>query len=263
MSLIAAVTAALIVAVSLQATTPTPASSSASSATPTATASAGPQWLLSREGPRVVFRGALNPASGAALAQVLADETVEGLVIDSGGGDENAALDAAEVILARRLPVTVRGQCTSACANAVFAAGATRAIERAGFVSFHHSSPVIEANYQKLNEAVPEEIARGARRLRALYAARGVDPGVLDCAAAQIGLSTIQTQVTIPGETTPRAAWLSRHSLWLPHEATLRRYGLGFTRSGRPPSRRDVLARLRPPDPRAVVFGRTDDCVSG
>lgn len=170
-------------------------------------------------------------------------------MIDSGGGDENAALDAAEVILARRLPVTVRGQCTSACANAVFAAGATRTIERAGFVSFHHSSPVIEANYQKLKEAVPDEIARGARRLRALYAARGVDPGILACAAAQIGLSDIQTQVTIPGEATPRAAWLSRHSLWLPHEATLRRYGLDFTRWGRPPSRRDVLARLRPPQP--------------
>lgn len=258
MSFIAAVTFALIAAAAPQ-TTAAPASAP----TPMSAALARPQWLLSREGPSVVFRGALIPASGAALALALSDESVEGLVIDSGGGDENAALDAAEVILARRLPVTVRGQCTSACANAVFAAGATRTIERAGFVSFHHSSPVIEANYQKLNETVPDEIARGARRLRALYAARGVDPGILECAAAQIGLSDIQTQVTIPGEATPRAAWLSRHSLWLPHEATLRRYGLDFTRWGRPPSRRDVLARLRPPNPRAVVFGGSGDCVSG
>ena len=257
-SFIAAVTFALIAAAA-----PQTAAAPASAPTPMSAAPARPQWLLSREGPRVVFRGALNPASGAALALALSDESVEGLVIDSGGGDENAALDAAEVILARRLPVTVRGQCTSACANAVFAAGATRTIERAGFVSFHHSSPVIEANYQTLNEAVPDEIARGARRLRALYAARGADPGILACAAAQIGLSDIQTQVTIPGEATPRAAWLSRHSLWLPHEATLRRYGLDFTRWGRPPSRRDVLARLRPPNPRAVVFGGAGDCVAG
>lgn len=260
MSLIAAVTSALIAVASPQATPAAPASPAT---TEMSAGPARPQWLLSREGPRVVFRGAFSPASGAALALALSDESVEGLVIDSGGGDENAALDAAEVILARRLPVTVRGQCTSACANAIFAAGATRTIERAGFVSFHHSSPVIEANYQTLNEAVPDEIARGARRLRALYAARGADPGILACAAAQIGLSDIQTQVTIPGETTPRAAWLSRHSLWLPHEATLRRYGLGFTRWGRPPSRRDVLGRLRPPDPRAVVFGAAGDCVSG
>src|SRR5690606_8760802 len=165
-SLIAAVTSALIAVASPQATPAAPASpvTTEMSAGP-----ARPQWLLSREGPRVVFRGAFSPASGAALALALSDESVEGLVIDSGGGDENAALDAAEVILARRLPVTVRGQCTSACANAIFAAGATRTIERAGFVSFHHSSPVIEANYQTLNEAVPVEIARGARRLRALY----------------------------------------------------------------------------------------------
>src|SRR5690606_33819865 len=252
-------TSALIAVASPQATPAAPASPAT---TEMSAGPARPQWLLSREGPRVVFRGAFSPASGAALALALSDESVEGLVIDSGGGDENAALDAAEVILARRLPVTVRGQCTSACANAIFAAGATRTIERASFVSFHHSSRGIEASYRTLTAAVPAEIARGARRLRALCAARGADPGILACAAAQIGLSDIQTQVTIPGETTPRAAWLSRHSLWLPHEATRRRYGLGFTRWGRPPSRRDVLGRLRPPDPRAVVFGGAGDCVS-
>lgn len=262
MSFIAAVTSALILAAPPQAATASPASPSASSSAPMSVAPTRPQWLLSREGAQVVFRGALNPASSAALVEALSDKDAEGLIIDSGGGDDNAALDAAEVILARRLPVTVRGQCTSACANAVFAAGATRVIERAGFVSFHHSSPVIEANYQRLNEAVPEEIARGARRTRALYAARGVDPAILDCAAAQVGLSTLQTEVRIPGEIAPRAAWLSRHSLWIPHEATLRRYGLEFTRWGRPPSRRDVLARLRPPNPRAVVFGQADDCLS-
>src|SRR5690606_4945715 len=93
-SFIAAVTFSLIAAAAPQ-TTAAPASAP----TPMSAALARPQWLLSREGPSVVFRGALNPTSGAALALALSDESVEGLVIDSGGGDENAALDAAEVIL--------------------------------------------------------------------------------------------------------------------------------------------------------------------
>ncbi|HAL07287.1 MAG TPA: hypothetical protein DCP26_08045, partial [Brevundimonas sp.] len=92
MSFIAAVTFALIAAAA-----PQTAAAPASAPTPMSAVPARPQWLLSREGPRVVFRGALNPASGAALALALSDESVEGLVIDSGGGDENAALDAAEV----------------------------------------------------------------------------------------------------------------------------------------------------------------------
>lgn len=234
-----------------------PAPSAAATASP---APAWPQWLLSQEGRRVVFRGYLTPASGAALAEALSNPEVEGLIISSGGGDDNAALDVAEVMMARRLPVTVRGQCASACANAIFVAGSTRTIERAGFLSLHHSSPTVEANYRAVNQPVPDDIARGAARMRALYARQGVDLALLDCAAAQVGLSTIQSQVQIPGETAPRPAWRARYALWIPHEATLYRFGVNFTRWGRPPGRRDILALLRPPDRRAIVFGRATDC---
>lgn len=70
---IAAVTFALIAAAA-----PQTAAAPASAPTLMSAAPARPQWLLSREGPRVVFRGALNPASGAALALALSTRASRG-----------------------------------------------------------------------------------------------------------------------------------------------------------------------------------------
>jgi len=59
------------------------------------------------------------------------------LVITSGGGLVDAALDLAEAVHARHLDVEVPSTCLSSCANYVFPAGRRKLLARPGAVRWH------------------------------------------------------------------------------------------------------------------------------
>lgn len=93
----------------------------------------------------VHYTGELNADAVAKLAgQVKASNgNVAKLVIDSGGGDVNAGMDLAEIVLAAELDVIVKRLCASSCANYVFPAGKRKQIA-SGAVVIWHGSPIQE-----------------------------------------------------------------------------------------------------------------------
>ncbi len=64
------------------------------------------------------------------------DDKIRELVVDSGGGSVAAGLEIAEVILNRKLKVTVEGVGFSSCANYLFSVAPIREI-RNGLVGYH------------------------------------------------------------------------------------------------------------------------------
>lgn len=206
----------------------------------------------------VVFEGYLTAETAADLVARLQAPSVDHLIITSGGGDENAAMDVADVVNQRGLRVTVRGRCVSACANTILIAGSARYLENRAVVAFHHSSPVIEKNYITLHRPAPERIVRGAERVRALYREKSANLAILDCAASKIGLTQQLVEARLPEEDIIRMAWLSRHQFWVPRDDTLARFGVPVVRVGATPNRRvaeRVLERSV-----GVVMGDSHDC---
>lgn len=211
-----------------------------------------------RPSSEVVFDGPLTAEAVADLVARLRAPSVKHLIITSGGGDENAAMDVADVVSQRGLSVTVRGRCVSACANTILVAGSARRLENRAVVAFHHSSPVIEKNYIAVHRPAPERIVTGAERVRALYREKGVNLALLDCAASKIGLTQQLVEARLPGEDLVRMAWLSRHQFWVPRDDTLVRFGVPVARVGAMPSRRVAERELERSV--GVVMGDSHDC---
>lgn len=91
-------------------------------------------------GQELVFIGPITRASPARLREALAANVVSSIMIDSGGGDVEAALEIGALVRDRRLDVRVRGACLSSCANYIFPSGRKKLIMRGAIVAWHGSS---------------------------------------------------------------------------------------------------------------------------
>jgi hypothetical protein len=229
-----------------------------SSRLPDSAASAS--WTITRSDYSVTFSGFLHDRSARELIAGLESPGVRRLVITSRGGDENAALDIADVVDRRQLQVQVRQVCASACANSILVAGHSRVLESDSFIGLHGSSVTLEQNYLATGRPVPPRIERGAARLRRLYEHRHADAKLLECAAIQIGLTQQYLQATLPGETEVRSAWRSRYHMWIPSTDTLARYRVSVTPLGSSPRPPAIAARLQARRASDIVVGRHDDC---
>lgn len=91
----------------------------------------------------VHFRGPITPVTAAKLTALLKSPRVTTLVINSFGGSEDAALDIAAIIKARKLTVVVDGVCMSACAQYILTSASSGQIRPGSLVAFHTSSYAI------------------------------------------------------------------------------------------------------------------------
>lgn len=91
-------------------------------------------------GQELVFIGPITRASPVRVREAFAANTLSSIVIDSGGGDVEAALEIAALVRDHRLDVRVRGACLSSCANYIFPSGQRKFIVRGAIVAWHGSS---------------------------------------------------------------------------------------------------------------------------
>lgn len=143
------------------------------------------------------LEGEISNGDGKALADQITPDT-RTLLLNSAGGEVEAALEMAEIIAAARLRIVVDGACISSCANYLFAAADQQLILRGGVVLWHgaparDSGSQVEAalrqaleksgaGKQQVEADLSRELARldaTLRRQEALYADRRLNTAVL------------------------------------------------------------------------------------
>lgn len=86
------------------------------------------------------FRGNATDANAAAFVEALAETSADALlviVVNSSGGEINAAMAMAEAMVPRQTTVVAERQCMSSCANYLFLAGDRRVIAPGTLLGYH------------------------------------------------------------------------------------------------------------------------------
>lgn len=130
-------------------------------------------------GDAVVLQGRIDDEAATRAIALMQDAWVSRLVITSGGGLVDAALDLAEAVHARGLDVEVPLACMSSCANYVLPAGRRKLLGRPGVVAWHGNMAHI-LYLQRTGQgtwSAPDlaEARRLAQREAGFYARIGVD----------------------------------------------------------------------------------------
>ena len=106
-------------------------------------------WVASRtadapsvhqiDGDGLCFRGNTTDANSAAFVEAIARTGDQPLVIvvNSGGGEINAAMAMAEVMVPRQTTVVADRQCISSCANYLFLVGDRRVVTSGTLLGYH------------------------------------------------------------------------------------------------------------------------------
>jgi hypothetical protein len=132
-----------------------------------------------REGAAVVFTGRIDAQSAALARDLLQQPGVTRLVITSGGGLVDAAIDLGEAVHARELDVEVPTACMSSCANYVVPAARRKLLGRPGAVAWHgtmaHVMYLHATGQGTWTDAEIADARRLAMREAAFYQRIGVD----------------------------------------------------------------------------------------
>ena len=111
----------------------------------------------------VIFDGELNSKSFAAIEKQVNSNT-KSLVITSGGGDIESAINLGNLVKKYDLNVVVEDYCLSACAHFVFVAGKTKYINDNSFVALHGTATsrkaYLEASGRKNLAVAYENLAK-------------------------------------------------------------------------------------------------------
>jgi len=141
------------------------------------TTAAGAQ--VERQGDSIVFRGRIDDGSVKAFLRLLREAPVRRLVITSGGGLVDPALDMAEAVRDAGLDIEVPASCMSSCANYVFPAARHKRLGRPDAVGWHgnmaHILYLARTGQGAWSAAELADAERLARREQAFYAGLGVD----------------------------------------------------------------------------------------
>lgn len=134
---------------------------------------------VEQRGDAVVLEGRIDDEATTRAIALMQDPWITRLVITSGGGLVNAALDLAEVVHAQRLDVEVPLSCMSSCANYVLPAGRRKLLGRRGAVAWHGNMAHVLYLQRTGQASWPERELAQARRLAQreaeFYARLGVD----------------------------------------------------------------------------------------
>lgn len=83
------------------------------------------------------YSGEISADNNRAFFETVDADSVQRLVITSGGGDVEAAIALARWVFARELDVEIPAYCFSSCANYVFPAGRNKIIREDAIVAWH------------------------------------------------------------------------------------------------------------------------------
>lgn len=139
----------------------------------------GTSAKVEQSGDAVVLKGRIDDEAATRAIALMQDPWITRLVITSGGGLVDAALDLAEAVHARGLDVEVPLACMSSCANYVLPAGRRKLLGRPGAVAWHgnmaHVLYLQRTGQGNWPEADIAQARRLAQREATFYARIGVD----------------------------------------------------------------------------------------
>lgn len=180
---------------------------------------------------RIRFCGRITD-NAVGLVEALLQEDDRVLEITSLGGELDAPIRFAEIILNRGLNVEIIGPCLSGCASYVFVAAANRRVRERGWLGLHNTNTSATFLARRASgrdlAADSAPLWLRAEREQSLYAARGVSMLLLLDPQARIGteciIATGRNEQT--GETEYQIA--SRAGFWVPTRGQWRSYGVSF-----------------------------------
>jgi len=107
---------------------------------------------------------------------IIRKHNIKRIMVASGGGSVNGALDIADEILKQGIDVYVDNFCFSSCANYIFLAGRRKYVLEGGVVAWHGAPAYTEDKADALGDEEKERVRRTVARHNAFYARIGVDP---------------------------------------------------------------------------------------
>ncbi len=117
------------------------------------------------------------------------------IVLQSGGGDVDAALDMADRVLEKQATVVVYNVCFSSCANYLFPAGVRKIVLPHSFVGWH-GGPSDPSNDPKYPPEVRQVLARIRARSDAFLARLKVSPALIYTAPEGAGFDQAHQETT-------------------------------------------------------------------
>jgi hypothetical protein len=166
------------------------------------------------------------------MAKLVADIAmggVQGVTIESLGGEIPPALEIAQRIRDHHLRVRVRRYCLSSCASIIFPSGVKREVERGAVVGLHDTSFGLHRLYEKAKSGTtlmePPTIPALARREEQFYRTIGVDSMFLVLPYVSRGT------ICYSGVRQPdiiRFSVKGDYRVYVPTAATFQQFGIGY-----------------------------------
>ncbi len=127
------------------------------------------------------FVGQINRKTAARFNKIITPE-ITTVIVQSGGGDVDNALQVGQEIHRRQLNIIVDGRCGSSCANYWFVAAAHKTVREGSWVGFHGnpSSSLPYYNRRKFNQAFLDSLTEFAQQERVFFQALGVDIALVE-----------------------------------------------------------------------------------
>ncbi|PZD75258.1 hypothetical protein C1752_00458 [Acaryochloris thomasi RCC1774] len=122
------------------------------------------------------FVGQIDKRTAASFKQIVTPE-ITTVVVQSGGGDTDTALQVGQEIHRRRLNIIVDGRCGSSCANYWFVAAAHKTVTKGSWVGFHGnpSSSLLYYDRRQFDQAFLDSLAAFAQQESIFFKNLGVD----------------------------------------------------------------------------------------
>ncbi len=106
---------------------------------------------------KILIRGAITKETASEFKRAIESAKISKVMLDSGGGNVEAAIEIATLIHKRELDVEVVKNCFSSCANYLFTAGKNKHIGEQGIVAWHgnahHMLYLHKTGQKPLNES--------------------------------------------------------------------------------------------------------------
>lgn len=130
-------------------------------------------------GETALIQGKITETTAKEFKEALGRGRISRILIASGGGSVEAALDIAKEIRDLKIDVEVIGDCFSSCANYIFPAGASKTISGRGIVAWHgnmsHLLYLHKSGEKRLSDANLAMVQNLARLENEFFSSIGVD----------------------------------------------------------------------------------------
>ena len=164
------------------------------------------------------------------------------IVIDSGGGDVDSAIEAAELMRDHKIKLVVDGYCLSACASILLASGSSNSIKEGSIVGFHRPAGLIVfvneflERERGLSLRTTEAFQRSERILN-LYRSSGIRPDIFVAIALRQRLRCLELPEADADKSIDGLRMVLGSDIYIPNAQLFSQFGWRFEHASFPQER--------------------------